>query len=417
MAAPIIQGDYDGLVEIIKIFVQHVEQTKQLQQEIKQLVGQLADGGWVGLGAANFFAEMDDLIFPAMGRAGDAFGTAGESTQRIGALFEEAENEAGRLFSGAGMMAAFAGASGVLAGGTAGGSGGSLIDQAMAKVSSLYDSAKQLFNDTFGLQSEYFQDGGPVPDSHWARNTAYKQIMEEVAGLPGEAGKVKFFGAAERVTSLSRLAGAPVANFITKATDGINSLLGLSPENSISPLMSDTSKDFIEEVGADLFKFNRGQAAKLIANPSVLMDPNGTGRVMNSALEYDLNYVHAEQSQVEKSLREAQASGRLNSGHLGEITDSINGGSDNSYFRSAFYSTANAGVSVVDYAAKGVNYVAGTNFQSDIQASDWAKSFAGGNLDFTQQNHREAIGKAMVFQEHGFSQQQYLNYMRTGQMP
>jgi len=41
----------------------------------------------------------------------------------------------------------------------------------------------------------------------------------------------------------------------------------------------------------------------------------------------------------------------------------------------------------------------------------------GGSIDFGNQSHREAIGKAAVFQAHGYSQADYMNYMRTGKMP
>jgi len=372
MAAAKIQANYDQLAQIAARFSQEANQTQQLFQAVRALVEQLEGGAWIGVGAQAFFQEMHELMYPALNRLGSSLGDAGSATKRISEALRGAEDEAGALFRGEGDSGAGAGARAGEAGeaGSAGSPSGGSSGGGASGSAGTYTPTVNLSD------NEYFRPGGDTPDSHWERNDAYDEIVEAVGQLPGEGGKVRFFQAAERVTRSTMLGGT-----------------------SFTPdfVMSEEAFAFTNKVGEDLYTFNKGQAEKVIADPFNLYDPNGTGRKMGSAMEFDLNYVHAEQSRVESWIRSESAAGRLNSGHIVELSDAINGDSPSSMARDLFYK--------------------GTSPVADTAATEWATSFAGGRLDFNNQNHREAIGKAMVFQAHGYSQADYLNYMRTGKMP
>ncbi|MCC6976464.1 MAG: WXG100 family type VII secretion target [Anaerolineae bacterium] len=100
MVAQRIQGDYDRLQEILKVFMHHADMTVALTVQVEGLVEQLQGGAWRGVGAEAFYAEMGDLILPAMRRLEDALQFAGEKTGKIHHILREAEEEAARLFRG-----------------------------------------------------------------------------------------------------------------------------------------------------------------------------------------------------------------------------------------------------------------------------------------------------------------------------
>jgi WXG100 family type VII secretion target len=102
MAAPIIKANYDELAQIMQEFYSQAEASYNTLQAVGATFSSLAEGGWIGEGAGNFFREMTDDIFPAMQRLVEALSTSSEATRRIGTIFAEAEEEAGRLFSGQG---------------------------------------------------------------------------------------------------------------------------------------------------------------------------------------------------------------------------------------------------------------------------------------------------------------------------
>ncbi|CAG0966364.1 hypothetical protein ANRL2_01286 [Anaerolineae bacterium] len=98
MIAQRIQGDYDHLQEILRQFMRHADMTVALTVQVEGLVDQLQGGAWRGVGAEAFYAEMGDLILPAMRKLEDALQFAGEGTGKIHHILREAEEEAARLF-------------------------------------------------------------------------------------------------------------------------------------------------------------------------------------------------------------------------------------------------------------------------------------------------------------------------------
>ncbi len=98
MPADVIQVQYDTLQEIASIWGRAQDRHIQTKQALVQCVDQLRNGGWEGLGAAAFFAEMDEDVFPALERLVQALGEAQRVTTQIITIFREAEEEAARPF-------------------------------------------------------------------------------------------------------------------------------------------------------------------------------------------------------------------------------------------------------------------------------------------------------------------------------
>jgi WXG100 family type VII secretion target len=59
--------------------------------KIKRQEATLQQGGWIGRGSDAFYAEMDDLVLPAIGRLGQALEEGGQVLNRVARLFGEAE--------------------------------------------------------------------------------------------------------------------------------------------------------------------------------------------------------------------------------------------------------------------------------------------------------------------------------------
>jgi WXG100 family type VII secretion target len=126
MPAAVIKAEYDSLEEIAKKFIEHADDTQNMFQSLGQTISQLEGGGWIGLGAQAFYEEISDLVNPALQRLNDALQDASSATGRISQAFADAEDEAARLFNGAGAIGEAPGGGGGNGGpgGEAPGSGG-----------------------------------------------------------------------------------------------------------------------------------------------------------------------------------------------------------------------------------------------------------------------------------------------------
>lgn len=98
MSAPRIRADYEQLETIQKELTQNATQTGQWLQSLKSCVGTLQQGDWVGQGATQFYAEMNDSVFPTVSRLQQALQRAGEATGQMARLIKEAEDAAAALF-------------------------------------------------------------------------------------------------------------------------------------------------------------------------------------------------------------------------------------------------------------------------------------------------------------------------------
>lgn len=98
-----IQVFYESLAHGSKCLLEQAHQTARLNHYLCQTLEQLQSGGWRGAGAEAFFAEMHDLVLPAVGRLYHALNDSSDVLKRISTIFREAEEEARRLFEGMGF--------------------------------------------------------------------------------------------------------------------------------------------------------------------------------------------------------------------------------------------------------------------------------------------------------------------------
>ncbi len=110
MVSSLIQMDYAEGKSCETCFSQYADSTRQLLNSLTRQLDQLSSGGWLGRGAQQFYAEMQEVVLPALERMAAALEDACRCTQRIAQDFQKAEREAGALFMGSEggfMLAAF----------------------------------------------------------------------------------------------------------------------------------------------------------------------------------------------------------------------------------------------------------------------------------------------------------------------
>lgn len=98
MGAERIQCDYDQMSAVADLFGRQAAETEALTREISRCVGNLQQGGWLGLGAQSFYDEMLDLVFPALGRLSGALHEGEQTSIKISQMLADAEEEAAKLF-------------------------------------------------------------------------------------------------------------------------------------------------------------------------------------------------------------------------------------------------------------------------------------------------------------------------------
>ncbi len=98
--AKIIQLVPDALAAAAQVFAKRAEYLQHLHWQVQAHVEQLRGGGWTGVGAESFYAEMKDVVSPALQRLVDALQKSVQSTQSMVNLLQRAEEEAAALFFG-----------------------------------------------------------------------------------------------------------------------------------------------------------------------------------------------------------------------------------------------------------------------------------------------------------------------------
>lgn len=101
MGNDIFQADYEKLDVVAERFGREAEASSELTGRIRRCVQSLRSGGWMGVAASAFFAEMNGEVFPALLRLTNALEGARTSTRHILALIRDAEEEAAEPFRGA----------------------------------------------------------------------------------------------------------------------------------------------------------------------------------------------------------------------------------------------------------------------------------------------------------------------------
>ncbi len=100
MNADVIQTNYDALEAIAQKFGHEAESNTELNGRVQQAVQALEQGGWEGQGANAFFAEMDQITYPALQRLIQALEEAKSVTIKIKQIIQQAEEEASAPFGG-----------------------------------------------------------------------------------------------------------------------------------------------------------------------------------------------------------------------------------------------------------------------------------------------------------------------------
>ncbi|HRF99234.1 MAG TPA: WXG100 family type VII secretion target [Aggregatilineales bacterium] len=188
---------------------------------------------------------------------------------------------------------------------------------------------------------------------------AYDTITDTLGKKGGLAGQVKFFDAASDVTDWNNLGLLEVSQFLPAGTPFVGG-------------MSFKGIEYMKGISNHLYEnVNRPHAERLLhATGDTLPSPSGNpNETFKTALEHDLRMVEVEQGEVERFINNGVKSGDLTA-------------------------------SDVEHLKFGASH-------------DWADEAITENANFTNLEYREAMGKAIIFEKHGMSKAQYLEYMRT----
>lgn len=236
----------------------------------------------------------------------------------------------------------------------------SSIAQALADVMRVMRDAEQQAANLFkgesgGEASSRFQSIANGSD-FGVYSDQYDTITDALRQKGGLAGGVQFFDAASDVTDWNNLGLLEVSKYSPSWAGGISED-GLKYMKAISNHLYET--------------VNRPHAERLMnatgdSLPSPSGDPNET---FKTALSHDLRMVEVEQGEVEVMIQRGRDSGKLSASDM-------------------------------EILKFGANH-------------DWADAVITENANFTNLEYRKAMGKAIIFQKHGLSQEQYVEYMKT----
>jgi WXG100 family type VII secretion target len=98
MPAAKVQIQYDEFDGIINRFQQQLDTATNMIKAVRQRVEVLQNGAWIGRGAESFYAECNELTFPALWKLTQALDQAISSARDVAGRFHNAETEAGNLF-------------------------------------------------------------------------------------------------------------------------------------------------------------------------------------------------------------------------------------------------------------------------------------------------------------------------------
>ena len=209
----------------------------------------------------------------------------------------------------------------------------------------------------------------------------YYEVMSNIIQQNPACKDVKFFDAAAQVTN-ARSVGA-VEHFW-------GSGFGSGP----LALRGPQAKSIYTDVNAELFTANMGVINSLLYRTKVPTSPLVPGSTTPiSATAFDLEMVEKEQGIVETHLAKYKAT--FSPKTIAEINRDLN------------YKGVYRTIGEITFWPLG-----------DAKASYWAKAALGvGDLDFFNQTHRIAIGKAKVFGLHGLTEKDYAAHIHSATTP
>ncbi|MCB9453084.1 MAG: WXG100 family type VII secretion target [Anaerolineaceae bacterium] len=95
--ADTIQVNYEELERIARHFGDMYENIRQMNTRLVEQIDHLRGGGWLGVGANAFYAEMDNLLLPATNRFMEAMRSAEYTLKEITSSMQIAEEDAGNI--------------------------------------------------------------------------------------------------------------------------------------------------------------------------------------------------------------------------------------------------------------------------------------------------------------------------------
>jgi hypothetical protein len=222
----------------------------------------------------------------------------------------------------------------------------------------------------FNTQNNYPEEYTTI-----AQRSAYYDVIDALAATGMLPKKIRFFGAASKVTGKN-------------SVGSIEGAIGWS-------LHSKEAIKILKDVNEILLRSNMKVINKLMnskGKPTDPTSPDSTDPI--SAIQFDLKMVQMEQGIVEDYLKK----------ELGKIPDKA---------RAEAIKDIND-----DLNFKGFWRTLGEYTFADAKPIEWAKKALGiDKLDFMQRTHREAIGKALVLSLHKNTLDEYLKYMQNGIVP
>jgi hypothetical protein len=214
------------------------------------------------------------------------------------------------------------------------------------------------------------QNNNPEEYVTISQRSAYYDVVDALAAEGILPKKVRFFGAAAKVTN-------------SNSVGSIEGLTGWS-------LHSKEAIKILKDVNKILFDANIKVINRLMSRgkPTDPKQPDSTDAL--SPMQFDLNMVDVEQSIVETYLKGKTAN--LTDEAIKDINDDLN--------------------------FKGLIRTIGENTVASPQPLNWAKAALGKDtLDFMQKADRVAIGKALVFSLHANTFDEYKAYITSNATP
>jgi WXG100 family type VII secretion target len=98
MPAPKIKADYKQLEEISKVFSQNCDEIQNQYSKIASKSDSMQSAkDWEGVGAKNFFQELDSSILPAIQKLFQALDRAAQASSEIAQEMKNAEEESANI--------------------------------------------------------------------------------------------------------------------------------------------------------------------------------------------------------------------------------------------------------------------------------------------------------------------------------
>lgn len=197
---------------------------------------------------------------------------------------------------------------------------------------------------------------------------AYDTIHQDLQKQNGLLAQVQFFQAAGDVTGWLQLGGLESLNNIREVSQMVSDVD-----------VSDNLLEYMRSLSTHLYnEINLPHAQSLLQAQDSLPSPANDGTMFSSALEHDLRMVEVEQATVEAHLKAAIESGVISQQDVEQI-----------------------------------NYLINVDINPFDDRDDWPKDVVGRELNILNLEDREALGKAMIFELHGKSKADYLDYMES----